>query len=111
MRGISIRDRMIRLSECDPHMRAGRSRDGFLRRGRARRAAARRASRHAAGIATHAAHDAALERQHRAAAERDEQAAALDEVLDLGEALPADAAGDVVGRGGRADARRLRASS
>ena len=98
---------MIGLRERNAYVRTGCARERLGRRLRRVGAAAGHAARHAARIATNAAHDAAFERKHRAAAERHQHAAALDELLDLGESFPADAAGDVVGRRRRAVTRRL----
>ena len=79
---------------------------GSRLRGRRRgRPASLSAARHAAGLAPHAAHHAALERQHGAAAERDQQTPRIDEALQLGESAPADTPGDVCGLRRRAETR------
>ena len=100
-RGVAVGDRVIGAREADAQVRArGARRRRRERRGRVPSAAVA-APRRAAGDAAHAAHDAALEGEGAAAAEGHEQAAVLDEALELREARPADAAGDVV-RLGRA---------
>ena len=97
---------MVGLREGDAHVGAGVRATRCAAAAEAFAAARRCAAR--LRIAPHAAHDPAFEGEHGAAAERDEQAAVLDEALELGEALPADAARDVVRLCGRAVARRLR---
>ena len=108
VRRVTVGDGVIRAHEGDAHVRAGSARDGILRRSSGSRASARGAARDAAGDGTHATHEAAIESEHRAAAQGYEQAAAVHEALNFREAGVADAAGNVVGLGGRAEAGSLR---
>ncbi len=105
--GITVGDGMVRTIEGDAHVGAGSTRRGLLRGGRRCAAASGCAAGNAAGRAADESYQTAFERQHAAAAEGDHQAAIVDEALDLSEAFVADAAGDVVGFGGRAEAGGL----
>ncbi len=102
---------MIGAIEGDAHVRAGSARARLLRRGGRGAASASGAARNAARRSADEAHQSAFEGEHGSAAQRDHQTAVVDEMLNLGEAFVADAAGDVVGLGGSSEAGSLRQSS
>src|SRR5690242_3334567 len=95
---------MIGTVEGDADVGAGSARGGVLRGRGGGRSPSLGAARNAPSGPADTTNDASFERQYGTAAQRDEQAAVVDEALDLREALPADAAGDVIGLGGSAEA-------
>ena len=108
LRRVAVGQRMIGLIEGHAHMRARGARGCLLCRCRRIGSAALGAARYAARRPANAAHHTAFQRKHGAAAQRYEQPAVLDEALQLCEAIPSDAAGDVIRLRGRAEAWRLR---
>jgi len=105
---IAIGDRVVGLCKGDSQMCARRARERFLCSSGGRDHRPLRAARWAAGIATYAPDETALDRKSRSTAQRHEQTTAFHEVLDLRKALQADSACDVVGFGGRTVTGSLR---
>src|SRR5450631_4712172 len=99
MSRIAISNRVIRSRKSDAHMSPRCARSCALCRGCRRAAAALRAAGRPTGLTPDPADDAAFDRQRRAGAQGHEETTVFDEVLNLCEALPTDAAGNVVGFG------------